>query len=67
MLKPLFITATGIRSAIGHGNDETLQSLLDETSGLRRCDFDHVHLDTFIGRVDDIEKQVLPEALQNFH
>jgi 3-oxoacyl-[acyl-carrier-protein] synthase-1 len=67
MLKPLFITATGIRSAIGHGGDETLQSLLDETSGLRRCDFEHANLDTFIGRVDDIEKQVLPETLQDFH
>lgn len=67
MLKPLFITATGIRSAIGHGSDETLQSLLHETSGLRRCDFEHVSLDTFIGRVGDIEKQVLPQALQDFH
>jgi len=42
-------------SPIGHGLAQTLDALRDSRSGLTRCDFDSVDLDTWIGRVAGLE------------
>ncbi len=53
-------------SAVGRGADATLAALLERRSGLRRCDFEDVRLDTWIGRVDGVEAVAMPSGLERF-
>ncbi len=41
-------------------------ALQQQRSGLRRCDFDGVELETWIGRVDGLEDEALPDALATY-
>ena len=53
-------------SCLGHGNRPTLTSLLAQRGGLRRCDFETVDLDTWIGAVDSVDDEVIDPALARF-
>jgi 3-oxoacyl-[acyl-carrier-protein] synthase-1 len=67
MLKgTLSVTATTLTNALGHGSAATLAALRAQKSGLRKCDFDNVRLDSWIGRVDGIEQINLPEKLKRY-
>ena len=67
MLKgTLSLTATTLTNALGHGSAATLAALRAQKSGLRKCDFDNVRLDSWIGRVDGIEQITLPEKLKRY-
>ena len=46
-------------SCLGHGIGPTLAALLAQRGGLRRCDFETVDLDTWIGAVDAVDAEVL--------
>lgn len=59
MIRPLRISSYTLCSAAGDGRDQTLQSLRDRRSGLRRNDFG-APLPTWIGRVAGLERQPLP-------
>jgi 3-oxoacyl-[acyl-carrier-protein] synthase-1 len=61
-----YVTAKTLTNALGHGNAATLSALRSHRSGLRKCDFDDAALDTWIGRVDDIENVALPGKLKRF-
>lgn len=47
-------------TAAGVGNAALLRALLDRAGGLRRNDLEHCGLDTFIGRVMELETKRLP-------
>ena len=64
-MRPLFITASAVVSAIGRGGAETLEALSTRRGGLRRCDFAGV-TGGHIGRVDGLETHVLPTELAHF-
>ena len=64
-MRPLFLTASGIVSAMGTGAAATLAALHARRSGLRPCDFAGVDFG-FVGRVEDIEAHALPPALARF-
>ncbi|MCL2428838.1 MAG: beta-ketoacyl-ACP synthase [Alphaproteobacteria bacterium] len=64
-MRPLFITAGSVVSAIGLGGGETLASLRERRGGLRRADFADVH-DGYIGRVEAIEAHRLASALAHY-
>jgi 3-oxoacyl-[acyl-carrier-protein] synthase-1 len=63
---PLSIVAYTASCAAGSGRRAILDSLRDRRSGLRANTFTDAPLDTFIGRVPDIESQALPPALAHW-
>ena len=63
---PLSIVAYTASCAAGSGRRAILESLRDRRSGLRANTFTDAPLDTFIGRVPDIESQALPPALAHW-
>lgn len=62
-MQPLVLASFTLTSALGRGRAATLASLRSETSGLRACDFADARLDTWIGRVDGLENEVIEGAL----
>lgn len=62
----LTLSAATLTNALGHGNAATLSGLRSRRGGLRKLDFDDADLDTWIGRVDDIEQVRLPARLGRF-
>ena len=63
---PLSIVAYTASCAAGSGRRAILESLRDRRSGLRANTFTDAPLDTFIGRVPDVESQALPPALAHW-
>lgn len=53
-------------SCLGIGLDATWQALQAQRSGLKRCDFETVTLDTWIGEVPGVDAVRLPAALQAY-
>ena len=66
MTQPLVLTSYTTVNACGRGLDETLRALRSDKSGLRPCDFEHVGLDTYIGRVEAVENCPLDDDLRGF-
>jgi 3-oxoacyl-[acyl-carrier-protein] synthase-1 len=65
-MKPLLLTEFTATSCIGRGVAPTLATLLEQRSGLTRCAFETVKIDTHIGEVPGVDAQRLPKALQIF-
>ncbi|MET0065865.1 MAG: beta-ketoacyl-[acyl-carrier-protein] synthase family protein [Candidatus Thiodiazotropha sp.] len=63
---PLKITDYTLTNALGRGKPASLQALKSGHSGLRPCDLDGVDLQTWIGRVEDLENLPLPDAWQAY-
>jgi 3-oxoacyl-[acyl-carrier-protein] synthase-1 len=62
-MQPLLISAMTLASSLGVGLEPTAAAMNEQRSGLRRCDFDGVDLDTWIGPVDETDAVELPEEL----
>lgn len=58
-IKPVALSACTVTNALGRGMAASLRALRQRTSGLRRCDFEDCTLDTWIGRVADLEQAAL--------
>jgi 3-oxoacyl-[acyl-carrier-protein] synthase I len=54
-MQPLPITTYSIVNSLGAGRGAVHDALRSRKSGLRRCDFETVELDTWIGRVEGLE------------
>ena len=65
-MKPLLLAEFTATSCIGQGVAPTLAALLEQRSGLTRCAFETVKIDTHIGEVPGVDAQRLPKALQIF-
>jgi 3-oxoacyl-[acyl-carrier-protein] synthase-1 len=65
-MRPLLLAEYTATSCIGRGLAPTLASLLEQRSGLKRCEFETVKIDTHIGEVPGVDAQRLPAALQIF-
>ncbi len=65
MTFPIVTRYTGV-NCLGRGIDSWWRSLRERRSGLVRCDFEDVALDTFIGRVAGVEETRLPGELAAF-
>ena len=65
-MKPLLLAQFTATSCIGTGVAPTLASLAGQRSGLRRCDFETVKIDTHIGEVPGVDARRLPAELQLF-
>jgi 3-oxoacyl-[acyl-carrier-protein] synthase-1 len=65
-MKPLLLKNFTATSCIGKGVTATLESLLEQRSGLKRCEFETVDIDTHIGEVKGVDEARLPENLYKF-
>ncbi len=66
MSAPIYLTAFTSTSALGAGLDATFRALRDGCSGLRINDFAAAPLATWIGRVDGVEREQLPDGLRDY-
>jgi 3-oxoacyl-[acyl-carrier-protein] synthase I len=66
-MKPLLLAEYTATSCIGNGVAPTLTALVEQRSGLARCEFETVKIDTHIGEVPGVDAQRLPKALQIFN
>jgi 3-oxoacyl-[acyl-carrier-protein] synthase-1 len=65
-MKPLLLAEYTATSCIGRGVAPTLAALVEQRSGLKRCEFETVKIDTHVGEVPGVDAQRLPKALQIF-
>ncbi|MEP6547057.1 MAG: beta-ketoacyl-[acyl-carrier-protein] synthase family protein [Gammaproteobacteria bacterium] len=65
-MKPLLLKQFTASSCIGTGLAATLMSLSGQHSGLRRCAFETVDIDTHVGEVPGVDAVRLPENLYRF-
>ncbi|MCW8929333.1 MAG: beta-ketoacyl-[acyl-carrier-protein] synthase family protein [Gammaproteobacteria bacterium] len=63
---PLILSHFTVTTAAGCGNQENLDALKNGSTGLRKNNFLDAELDTWIGRVEGIEEQNLPNDLTNY-
>lgn len=62
----LMVSAYSLVNALGRGARASFDALETATGGLRRCDFDDAHLDTWIGRVGGLEEEPVINELADF-
>jgi len=65
-ITPLLLSQFTSTSCIGVGLTPTLASLVEQRSGLKRCEFETVDIDTHIGEISGVDAQRLPASLQRF-
>src|SRR5579863_6671433 len=65
-MRPLLFKNFTATSCIGKGVAATLESLLEQRSGLRNCEFETVDIETHIGEVPGIDDVRLPDHLYKF-
>jgi len=61
-----YLAAFTATSGIGVGNERTLDALRSRRRGLRPCDFADVDLPTWIGMVDGVDAQPVPQELRRY-
>lgn len=66
MNRKLQLSAYTVVSALGRGVSDHARALRVGEGGLRPCDFDGVALDTWIGRVNGLEDEVIEGRLADF-
>ncbi|HLZ97045.1 MAG TPA: beta-ketoacyl-[acyl-carrier-protein] synthase family protein [Steroidobacteraceae bacterium] len=65
-MKPLLLESFTATSCIGQGIAPTLESLRARRSGLTRCEFETVDIETHIGEVSGVDAVRLPRELSRF-
>ncbi|HEV7613193.1 MAG TPA: beta-ketoacyl-[acyl-carrier-protein] synthase family protein [Steroidobacteraceae bacterium] len=65
-MRPLWVHNFTATSCIGKGLTATFESLINQRSGLKSCEFETVDIKTHIGEVDGVDAIRLPENLRNF-
>jgi 3-oxoacyl-[acyl-carrier-protein] synthase I len=65
-MTPMLLAEFTATSCIGLGARATRTALFEQHSGLKRCAFESVDLDTYIGEVPGVDAQRLPANLQKF-
>src|SRR5260370_6371716 len=65
-MKPLLLKNFTATSCIGKGVAATLESLRQQRSGLKNCEFETVDIETHIGEVTGVDDARLPENLYKF-
>ena len=65
-MKPLLLESFTATSCIGQGALPTLESLRARRSGLKRCEFETVDIETHVGEVPGVDAVRLPAELSRF-
>jgi 3-oxoacyl-[acyl-carrier-protein] synthase I len=66
-MTPLLLKEFTASSCLGLGAIATLNALIAQRSGLKRCEFESVNIDTFVGEVPGVDAQRLPANLRKFN
>ena len=65
-MRPLLLRNFTATSCIGKGVAATLESLLEQRSGLASCKFETVDIATHVGEVAGVDEERLPDNLRTF-
>ncbi|HVS26600.1 MAG TPA: beta-ketoacyl-[acyl-carrier-protein] synthase family protein [Burkholderiales bacterium] len=65
-MQPLLVTHFAAANPLGLGAAATLKALREARTGLRPNDFEHAEINTWIGRVDGLERQPVVTGLAGF-
>src|ERR1700692_33596 len=65
-MRPVLFKNFTATSCIGKGVAATLESLLEQRSGLKNCEFETVDIETHIGEVSGVDDARLPDNLYKF-
>jgi len=65
-VQPLAISHFSIVNSLGSGAEAVLRGLRENRSGLTPCDFDAAAIDTYIGRVQELEEAPVRADLSDF-
>jgi len=65
-VRPLLLRNFTATSCIGKGVAATLESLLEQRSGLASCKFETVDIATHVGEVAGVDEERLPDNLRTF-
>ncbi|HSS46864.1 MAG TPA: beta-ketoacyl-[acyl-carrier-protein] synthase family protein [Burkholderiales bacterium] len=65
-MQPLLVTHFAAANPLGLGAAATLKALREARTGLRPNDFEYAEIDTWIGRVDGLERQPVVTELAGF-
>src|SRR5438552_45213 len=65
-MKALALTSFTATSCIGRGVEATLAALRERRTGLKRCAFETVTLDAFVGEVAGVDEAPLPPGLREY-
>lgn len=66
-MSPLLVSSCTLSTCLGRGLTEHVAALRTGRSGLKRCDFETVKLETWIGEVAGVDAQDLPADLAMFN
>ena len=65
-MQSLYITASSLVNSLGIGKNNTLKALQNNTSGLKKAEFDWLDFQTFVGEVPQINEIQLENKLKEF-
>ncbi len=65
-MEPLLISGMAVASSLGVGLDETARALREQRSGLARCRFETVTLDTWVGEAPGVDDVAIEPQLRDF-
>src|SRR5438045_8142483 len=65
-MKALALTSFTATSCIGRGAGATLAALRERRTGLKRCAFETVTLEAFVGEVAGVDEAPLPPGLREY-
>jgi 3-oxoacyl-[acyl-carrier-protein] synthase I len=66
VMAPLLLSEFTATSCLGLGLAPTLSGLIEKRSGLKRCEFETVNIDTHVGEVAGVDAQRLPAQWRIF-
>ena len=65
-MTPLLVSSFTLSTSLGNGLAPTLAGLRAGDSGLRRCAFESVAIDTWAGEVAGVDRQTMPDGLAQY-
>lgn len=66
-MQPAFISCFTATSCIGRGLDQTISALLARKSGLGRCAFSDININTWVGEIEAVDDEVIEPELRDFN
>jgi 3-oxoacyl-[acyl-carrier-protein] synthase I len=65
-MRPIVLRSMSAASCLGTGLRAHSESLFAQHSALRRCDFETVQLDTYVGETAGVDRERLPASMAHF-
>ena len=65
-MQPVYVSNYTLASCLGLGREANWSALAQHRTGLKPCAFESVNLPTFIGQVEGVENESLPQRLNDY-